>query len=420
MSLSGPAVPGAVRPGFNRSWGIQIVSDMWHTFPTVNSVSISATVEPPVYADSVIASLSDDLRLTISVSRSCADGVTFTVLASATAPSGVVLPLQLGPVVVGSSLQYPVGPAPWARIVPLRGISGNNNSLCVNEAQDSTSVIASSTWDPGVIMAAYISEEVHTQHAILGRDSDAPLRCVEVGSGCGIAGLALAAACPHSRVLLTDGDPRACALAAKNVHSNGLSGRVEARRLTWRSDYSATDLAEAYAAIGGPPHLVLAADVVYREETFAALVDTLAALCDAGRARSSDHGGGCEVLFAYRPRVDDEHFFHLLVEAFEMTMVVAPSATRALLRAATGEETSSRVEGKDNGGDADAYERESSPPPLVEDGIAETDAASAACMIYRLRRREVRAPLTCRVCAQRRAAAAAAVAAISSARAGRG
>ena len=36
------------------------------------------------------------------------------------------------------------------------------------------------------------------------------------------------------------------------------------------------------------------------------------------------------------------------------------------------------------------------------------DASPAACMIFRLRRREVFSPLACRVCAQRRAAAAAA------------
>ena len=451
VSLSGPAVPGSVRPGFNRSWGVQVVSDMWQTFPVVTNVSVSAAVEPRIFSDCVVVTLDDDLRLNISVSHSCADGVTFTVLASATAPSGCVLPLSLGPVFVASKLQYPVRPAPWARVVPLRGIAGRR-ALSVHEEQDSTSVIASSTWDPGVLMAAYISEAVLAARAAdpaataagglrailrglsVGSSfcalSDAPLRCVEVGSGCGIAGLALAAACPHSRVLLTDGDPRACALASKNVANNGLSGRVEARRLTWRSDCSA-DVAEACAVIGGPPHIVLAADVVYREETFVPLVDTLVALCDADRASRA------EVLFAYRPRVDDEHFFHLLEEAFEMTQIVAPGVTKRLLHAATCEGNGSApVDGESAPAAAPAAEPTGTGHALAKCAAAAPectfahdtalehdgcfDASPAACMIFRLRRREVFSPLACRICAQRRAAAAAAAAAISTARAVRG
>ncbi len=56
-------------------------------------------------------------------------------------------------------------------------------------------------------------------------------RAVELGSGVGAAGLALAARVPGLALVLVDIDPELCALAASNARANGLGERVEVRCL---------------------------------------------------------------------------------------------------------------------------------------------------------------------------------------------
>lgn len=52
-------------------------------------------------------------------------------------------------------------------------------------------------------------------------------RAVELGSGVGAAGLALARRVPDLKVALVEVDPQLCALAAANAQANGLDDRVE-------------------------------------------------------------------------------------------------------------------------------------------------------------------------------------------------
>ena len=149
-------------------------------------------------------------------------------------------------------------------------------------------------------------------------------------------------------------------------------------------------MAEACAALGGPPHLILAADVIYRVETFAPLVSTLAALCDASSADERRPAGEkAEVLFAYRPRVEDQHFWHMLGVEFTATALAPPAA---LMQQAHG-----AAQGQVTGGP-------------MHDGDPTTPTR-----IYRLRRRVARQPTTCRDCMLRNAVAAKASAAMAKA-----
>ena len=185
------------------------------------------------------------------------------------------------------------------------------------------------------------------------------------------------------------------------------------RALTWQEGGTA-DVADVAVQLGGPPNLVLAADVVYRESTFSALVSTLAALCDSKRSKKpdgSDTDGPAEALFAYRPRVDDKHFFHMLHEEFLLTRLVAPAQAKPLLRNALAADTSSCAPADPSPELAEATGSARSTTSSSDDEISPrgSDAldpsAAAPCMIYRLTRREVRQPCVhCRVCMQRRAA----------------
>ena len=268
--LCGSSIPAAVRPGFSRSWGILAVDDM---YASVTPDSIEVRVLLPdgsreLVDGTVMAEIEGGDRLSIRVSLQAPSWLTFEVELLAKQRGRVVLPLTVGPIEVVHTLPRPLLGAQWSRQIALSlGCAavasdmddvGSRPKLRVHEAQASTSTIASATWDPGVLLAAYLS---HTWHAgtllrSLGdaeevgvasggvglvaatgglkasadgsiadgllRDG-APLRCVELGCGVGIAGLALAAAAAgRVRLALTDGDANAVALAKRNATANAL------------------------------------------------------------------------------------------------------------------------------------------------------------------------------------------------------
>ena len=322
----------------------------------------------------------------------------------------------------------------------------------MHEAQASTSTIASATWDPGVLLAAYLS---HTWHAgtllrSLGdaeevgvasggvglvaatgglkasadgsiadgllRDG-APLRCVELGCGVGIAGLALAAAAAgRVRLALTDGDANAVALAKRNATVNGLGGCATTHELRWGG--SVTEVCEA---MGGRPHVILMADVIYRHETFRPLVQTLASLCDAPSSPNSGTNtrrterGAPLVLLAYRPRVDDGHFWHLLREEFAVEALQAPEALRSpdaasasasATAAATAPARHSITAGNGGakgGGNGAVSARGSGGRGGGSDDAEAGLSPTVQTRIFRLRRRAVRVPTSCRDCCLRAA-----------------
>ena len=460
--LCGSSIPAAVRPGFSRSWGILAVDDM---YASVTPDSIEVRVLLPdgsreLVDGTVMAEIEGGDRLSIRVSLQAPSWLTFEVELLAKQRGRVVLPLTVGPIEVVHTLPRPLLGAQWSRQIALSlGCAaaasdmddvGSRPKLRVHEAQASTSTIASATWDPGVLLAAYLS---HTWHAgtllrSLGdaeevgvasggvglvaatgglkasadgsiadgllRDG-APLRCVELGCGVGIAGLALAAAAAgRVRLALTDGDANAVALAKRNATVNGLGGCATTHELRWGG--SVTEVCEA---MGGRPHVILMADVIYRHETFRPLVQTIAGLCDAPSSPNSGTGtrrterGAPLVLLSYRPRVDDGHFWHLLREEFAVEALQAPEALRgpdAASASATATATASarRAVTADNGGakvggDGAVSARGSGGRGGGGDDAEAGLLPTAQTRIFRLRRRAVRVPTSCRDCCLRAA-----------------
>ena len=460
--LCGSSIPAAVRPGFSRSWGILAVDDM---YASVTPDSIEVRVLLPdgsreLVDGTVMAEIESGDRLSIRVSMQAPSRLTFEVELLAKRRGRVVLPLTVGPIEVVHTLPRPLLGAQWSRQIALSlGCAaaasdmddvGSRPKLRVHEAQASTSTIASATWDPGVLLAAYLS---HTWHAgtllrSLGdaeevgvasggvglvaatgglkasadgsiadgllRDG-APLRCVELGCGVGIAGLALAAAAAgRVRLALTDGDANAVALAKRNATVNGLGGCATTHELRWGG--SVTEVCEA---MGGRPHVILMADVIYRHETFRPLVQTIAGLCDAPSSPNSGTGtrrterGAPLVLLSYRPRVDDGHFWHLLREEFAVEALQAPEALRgpdAASASATATATASarRAVTADNGGAKVGGNGAVSARGSGGRGGGGDDAEAgllptAQTRIFRLRRRAVRVPTSCRDCCLRAA-----------------
>jgi tRNA1(Val) A37 N6-methylase TrmN6 len=88
--------------------------------------------------------------------------------------------------------------------------------------------------------------------AVEANDGD---HVVELGSGVGAAGLALAHRLPGLRVTLVEIDPALVALASDNIERNGLAGRVEARLLDVTAPFSA--FAESGLARGGAQGVIM-------------------------------------------------------------------------------------------------------------------------------------------------------------------
>ena len=386
VALCGSSCPAVVRPGFSRSWGILAVDDM---YSSLTPDTLEVAIRPSSAEGCILAEIVDGARLSLKVQIHTPPWLSNFEIDLRCAISGrIVLPLTVGPISVATTLPRPLPVAAWSREIALSlgRLTCELPTLRVFEAQGAYSTIASATWDPGVLLAAYIAH-AWTNRSLFRRQHEycsAPVRCVELGSGVGIAGLALAAAAPCTRVALTDGAPAAVELAKRNVRENGLGTSAVASELAWGSD-----IADVCSMIGGPPNLVLAADVIYRHETFAPLVRSLAALCDAGRGDAGSDGDAepAEALLSYRPRVDDAHFWHLLLEEFSVAAVMAPQALGRSgplepgvceLASATGEC------GTDTGGGA-------------------APSSTQQTRIYRLHRRAKRVPTTCRVCSLRNA-----------------
>jgi len=365
---------------------VQVVSDMFaEESPDAIQVLVRCGY---AHAESSVTAELTGTRLRIHVPLQPPPALSsFHVVLTATVHGRIVLPLSIGPIAVSSTLPRPLPAASWSREIPLSiacGSAGSTPTLRIAEAQTSTAIIASATWDPGVLLALFLAHawDAGTLRAQPLASSER-LRVVELGCGVGVAGLALAAAARDKvRVALTDGDSSACALSRRNAAENKLSNSVSTFELAWGGD-----AAEACAAVGGPPHLILAADVIYRVQTFGPLVTTLTALCDASSEKA-------EVLLAYRPRVDDRHFWHMLLVEFTATPISPPSSL--MLQAHGG------AHGQVTGSVA-----------------SQDDATATPTRIYRLTRRSTRQPTACRDCKLRHAAALAANAAIANAKAGR-
>ena len=134
----------------------------------------------------------------------------------------------------------------------------------------------STVWDAGIVCAAH----VYASHAELAARDSAQLRCVDLGSGTGVVGLAAAASGAFSHVVLTD-LPSVVPFTQRNVDANAsATGTTEVSAVALRWEESA-DL-RAVAAAHGPFDLIVGGDLLYRPPVVEPLLHALRALATRG------------------------------------------------------------------------------------------------------------------------------------------
>lgn len=110
-------------------------------------------------------------------------------------------------------------------------------------------------------------------------------RILELGSGTGFAGLAIATA--NASVLLTDHSNESLRLLHLNKRLNSLGGNVEVGKLSW-GDKGDIGIVRNK----GPFDMIIGANVLYNSSSYPQLLDTLEALCDVNHT---------EVLLTFIP-----------------------------------------------------------------------------------------------------------------------
>lgn len=155
--------------------------------------------------------------------------------------------------------------------------------------------VAAVVWDAAVVLATYLETGAVE---LRGRSA------VELGAGTGLVGIV--AALLGAQVTITD---RKVALEflKSNVEANlplHVQPRAVVKELTWGQDLGSFPPGEF--------DLILGADIIYLEETFADLLQTLAHLC----------GGQSVVLLACRIRYErDSNFLAMLERQFTVSKV---------------------------------------------------------------------------------------------------
>ncbi|KAG0638483.1 putative methyltransferase-domain-containing protein [Tuber brumale] len=171
--------------------------------------------------------------------------------------------------------------------------------------------IARHIWDGGLALTVYLAQNILTSEVnnggkrldaidkILGLPED--LEVLELGSGCGIVGLALASLYKNCRVTLTD-LPLAEEIIVRNLRCSGLQGNVNFKPLDWDQN-----IPENFTA--KPIRLIVVADCTYNASSAPSLVRVLAEL--------SRRSPGAVTLLAHKRRHDSEDvFFQLMDKSF--------------------------------------------------------------------------------------------------------
>ena len=135
--------------------------------------------------------------------------------------------------------------------------------------RDGVDTSGSAAWNSGCKFAAAVMEHL----VFLPPDC----RVLEVGCGCGVAGIAVAERYGAATVLLTDGQPRCLDAAAANF-GDAHRARCSTALLEWGDEAAATAVATAFN-----PTIVLGADVGYDPGSHAKLIATLKTCVSAGK-----------------------------------------------------------------------------------------------------------------------------------------
>jgi len=176
------------------------------------------------------------------------------------------------------SLVHGALPLPWQR-TPLdwpRDVSGCHPGLSIWEETGNS--IARHLWDAGVAISCHfgqlLDEKSPLAQALFPSGLRAGLRVLELGTGCGVVGIALAHILQDATVLVTD-LPEVTEIIQRNVScakpAAGSSIRFE--KLDWDSVLPSSLTTDAMTF-----DLVLAADCTYNPDSSPALVDTISRL----------------------------------------------------------------------------------------------------------------------------------------------
>ena len=182
----------------------------------------------------------------------------------------------------------------------------NSETVSLRISEEIGESIARHVWDAGVVLAALIRDIVQLPLAQNGSSGFAKRlqtpsgpKVIELGSGCGIAGLQIAHVCPKAQVILTD-LPEAMEVLQQNISiaTLALESQVYKAVLDWDENLPA-HVAEQVV------DLVIVSDCTYNADSIPALVRTLATLV----VKSPE----AMVVVAMKVRHTSEAIFHELM-----------------------------------------------------------------------------------------------------------
>lgn len=168
---------------------------------------------------------------------------------------------------------------------------------------DSSVDAQSAVWTAGVVLADVLQR---WPRAFWER-----ARVVELGAGCGTAGL-MAARLGAANVTLTDLPPL-LPLLRRNCEANGVARTTRVAPLEWGGDAAARFARDA----GGPFDVILGADITPFVQTLDELAETISALATPTR----DGRDGTLVLISHRHRGAD---FRFVRDAFARAFAIEP------------------------------------------------------------------------------------------------
>ncbi|KAJ1965813.1 Protein-lysine N-methyltransferase efm6 [Dipsacomyces acuminosporus] len=141
--------------------------------------------------------------------------------------------------------------------------------------------VGSTIWDAGLVLAKYLEHQT-----ALGKLDLAGKTVLELGSGTGIVGLALAKIQPKAAVTLSD-KQELLPLLQRNIELNDMQASVGALCIDWCA---------ANSDLSIEPDVILVSDGIWAKELHKPLADTLAKLASKNT----------RVLLAYETRKFDE------------------------------------------------------------------------------------------------------------------
>jgi predicted nicotinamide N-methyase len=170
---------------------------------------------------------------------------------------------------------------------------------------------------------------LHTLHST-GRDEkspSSPTRVLELGAGCGLVGMGIAAAC-NAEVVMTD-HADAVESLQKNVNLNLIFDKEEEKscisvaQLSWGNSSDMSNIDTLYSSDYKPFDLIVGSDLLYDPNSHVALLETMQHFAEKGNA---------PVYLGYPPRsVSEERFIELATEKFDVDVQTLDDEGKAML-----------------------------------------------------------------------------------------